>query len=145
MRPVLASLVVLLLSGGCASTATSPSAPAPADFPPLPRPSVPEPPKLRPFRLDVPRDLSRPQVRDDPACTSVPETGRDADWEERCVTWPPLDDSNILFGFTPEDWEAFGYDMQVLRAWIRAVLEALRAHEEALDRYEREILRRPAP
>lgn len=112
----------------------------PSDIPPPPRLHLPPPPPVVPFEVDVPRDMSNPRVRDEPGCRDVPENRRDAAWKKRCIYYPPLSDSNIVFGFRADDWTAFTRTLAELRAWIRAVLEAIRAHEKALDRYERDVL-----
>ena len=128
----------MIVLGGCATTVRDGTGtPVPGLPSAIPRPVIPDPPELRPFRLDVPRDMSRLVPKNTSECRKTPEVERTDEWWARCGVHPPLVDSNILFGFGPEDWASFQYDMRAIRAWIAAVRRALAEWEREIDALER--------
>jgi len=100
-----------------------------SDIKPQPWPEVQPPagPFLTPWEYDIPRDVSAPlEVRNTTACKSIPAEKRDELFWVRCGLHPADPNSNLLLGFTSDQWQIFLKNQAALEQWVADARERFR-------------------
>lgn len=121
LQSVAVLAIVALFTAGCSATLPQKKEFLVTErivYPELPDIQVPPIPPLLPFKFDVPRDMSRLEVKNTEECLSVPEDKRDEKFWNKCGIHPPLDDTNIFLGLDEESYNNLMLDLKMLQEHI---------------------------
>lgn len=133
------TIFALLFLAGCATVPqnSTPATTVIVKYPELPPIPIPPMPTLKPFKFDIPRDMSRWEVKNTTKCKSVPEEQRDEKFWTECGIHPPIPNTNIFLGFDRENYENLIHDLIVLKEHILTLEKLLQEVNKQREEWRR--------